>query len=209
MHPKRTPREALEPTWTALGENIKNKSKKQFSEGHFWSPFWALFESWSPFRALCERKRATSFRNNFLTRLLVSLRIVPKLQSLVNTNKNALFAISDLGSKIRHVGTHFDTQIRHYTHFETLEWAFGCNFWCIELRYQKKQNCRIASWSVVNLSRASVRRGGNYARHRPSTASHIQEYPKPACRPRKLSNMTCCRWPTPSIVPPSSSWGPR
>ena len=39
MHPKSTLREALEPTWTALGQNIKNTSKVQKSEGHFWSQF--------------------------------------------------------------------------------------------------------------------------------------------------------------------------
>ena len=60
-----------------------------------------------------------SLRNKFLTRLLVSLGIVPKLQSVLNSNEIGWFAIADLGSKMSHFGTLFDMKIRHYTHFET------------------------------------------------------------------------------------------
>ena len=86
-----------------------------------------------------------SFRNNFLTRLLVSLRIVPKLQSIVNSSKIAWFAIADLGSKMLHFGTHFDTQIRHYTHFESLEWAFGAIF--------DASNCGTKKSQIIGLLR--------------------------------------------------------
>ena len=47
----------LGPTWSRRGQNIKNKTKKTLSEGHFWSQFWALFESWSPSRALRTSKK--------------------------------------------------------------------------------------------------------------------------------------------------------
>ena len=46
MHSKSTLREALEPTWTALGQNIKNTSKKTIFRGSLLesilSPFWVL-----------------------------------------------------------------------------------------------------------------------------------------------------------------------
>ena len=130
-------------------DRLRSKNQKNSKRIFFWgslldpilSPFWA----WSPSTALCKRNWAMYFRNNFLTRLLVSLRIVPKLQSIVNSRKIAWFAIADLGSKMLHFGTHFDTQIRHYTHFESLEWAFGAIF--------DASNCGTKKSQIVGLLR--------------------------------------------------------
>jgi hypothetical protein len=44
-----------------------------------------------------------------------------------------------------HFGTHFDTQIRHYTHFESLEWAFGAIF--------DASNCGTKKSQIVGLHR--------------------------------------------------------
>ena len=44
-----------------------------------------------------------------------------------------------------HFGTHFDTQIRHYTHFESLEWAFGAIF--------DASNCGTKKSQIIGLLR--------------------------------------------------------
>ena len=173
----------LGPSW---GQDAQKRQKLPNFEGPFWSRFWTLFETWSPSRAFWNRKWAASFWDLSLNRFLVPFRRVPKLQSVVNSSKIAWSAISDQRSKMSHFETHFDTQIRHYTQFETLMWAFGCHFWHIEFESPKKSNCWIASWILVKLPRALMGRGGNHARGKPSRIFEVSIFLRPASRPKKM-----------------------
>ena len=120
------------------------------------------------------------------------MKTVLSLQSQLEFHRSS---DSQKGGNMEPNMDHFEVQNPHYTHFETIEWSFGHIFWCIEFRSQKTSTAQITWWTVGNLPRTAVRRGGNQAKQQPPTGSSIRQYPKLACRLRILLNRASCRRP--------------
>ena len=91
MHPKSTLREALEPTWTALGQNIKNTSKNNFPRVTFGVHFEA-FLSPGVHQGSPDLKKDDFLGDSFLDHFFASTRAPQNVLESVLATVSARFS---------------------------------------------------------------------------------------------------------------------